>query len=98
MAKTPADLDKASIYGEKKYMAAEIDRLNKAAISKDSSKAIHAFLNDMKTRGLSIHRQYFYATKLRLIAGRMGSSFLHPSREDIHALMSYFEEEHYANN
>ena len=98
MAKRPGALNRSSIYGETRWMSGEFARLRKSGIGKDSISAILDFIKDMKTSGLSVHRQYFYAVKLRVMAVKMGRAFLNPGKKDIRALMDDLQEGHYTNN
>ncbi len=98
MTKRSEAFNKNSIYGEARWMVCELARLKKSGIGKDSMNAILDFVKDLKTSGLSVHRQYFYATKLRLMAVKMGSSFLNPEKDDIRALMGDLQKGQYTNN
>ncbi len=98
MAKRPRALNRNSIYGETRWMSGEFARPRRSGIGKDSISAILDFIRDMKTSGPGVHRQYFYAVKLRVMAVKMGSASTNPGKKDIRALIDEFQEGQYADN
>ncbi len=98
MRKRSGKLNPNSIYDEKKDMLGEARRLEKENFSRETKSAISGFIHYLKVQGLSEHRQYFYAVRLRMIARLIGDAFLSPSRQDIERLVVAVKEEGYTDN
>ena len=59
-------------------------RLNQdGSLNPEVKKAILDFIDDLTLDNLSIHRQYYYITRLKVLGRIMGDSFLHPTKQDI---------------
>ena len=73
-----------SVYNIEVLLQQSKSRLNQEeSLSPAVKKSILDFIDSLSMDNLSHHMQYFYITRLKLIARVMGDSFLHPTKQDI---------------
>ena len=66
----------------------EKERLMRSDIPKEAKDDILDFLNEMRFEGKSFSHQYYYGTRLRIIAGILQEKFTNPSKQDIKWLLN----------
>ncbi|MCL5437766.1 MAG: site-specific integrase [Candidatus Thermoplasmatota archaeon] len=66
----------------------EKERLMRSDIPKEAKDDILDFLNEMRFEGKSFSHQYYYGTRLRIIAGILQDKFCNPSKQDIKWLLN----------
>ena len=66
----------------------EKERLMRSDIPKEAKDDILDFLNEMRLEGKSFSHQYYYGTRLRIIAGILQDKFTNPSKQDIKWLLN----------
>ena len=98
MRKKPAELNQSSVYDKSRDLKGEFDRLAREEFPDDIKSAIIRFAQYLKVQGLSEHRQYFYAVRLRMIARTMGRAFLNPTKKDIEDLVVAISKKGYTYN
>ena len=66
----------------------EKERLMRSDVPQEAKQDILDFLNEMRIEGRSFSHEYYYATRLRIVAGILQDKFTNPSKDDIKKLLN----------
>ena len=66
----------------------EKERLMRSDVPQKAKQDILDFLNEMRIEGRSFSHEYYYATRLRIVAGILQDKFTNPSKDDIKKLLN----------
>ena len=66
----------------------EKERLMRSDVPQEAKQDIIDFLNEMRIEGRSFSHEYYYATRLRIVAGILQDKFTNPSKNDIKKLLN----------
>ena len=85
----------AGIYPVREDLRKRRKIVEESKLPQESKDKILEFLDVCTARGLSPHREAFYATYLKQIAMIMGPSFTKPTRKDVEKMLAVVESRDY---